>query len=266
MKKHEALTELISLKGKSALVTGASSGIGRAVALRLAEAGANLELADIDFKGLQAVKDELKPFDSRVTLHKVDLSQKGRIDRLWLSLMGEEPDILVNNAGVYPFKNYLEVDETFLQKVLDTNLTSVFWMCQNMLRLRGKRGGIIINVASIEALLPFADGLSAYNMSKIGVIGLTRSLAREYGKLGFRINVLLPGGIITPGTKGVAKRVINKMELSLLDTAYRFKGRLPLKRAGQPDEVARMALVLASGLSSYVQGAVIPVDGGFLSA
>jgi NAD(P)-dependent dehydrogenase (short-subunit alcohol dehydrogenase family) len=265
MKKDQSIAQLISLKGKRALISGAASGIGRAIALRLAEAGANLELVDIDFKGLQAVKEALKPFKTSVTMHKCDLSQKSRIDRLWSSLTGDEPDILINNAGIYPFKDCLEVDEPFLQKVLAINLTSVFWMCQNMLRMRKKRGGIIINIASIEALLPFAEGLAVYNMSKIGVIGLTRSLARDYGKQGFRINVILPGGIVTPGTKGVARRLL-KLELGLLDVAYRFKGRLPLKRAGQPDEVARMVLVLASDLSSYMQGAVIPVDGGFLSA
>jgi 3-oxoacyl-[acyl-carrier protein] reductase len=266
MPKHLSLPELISLKGQKVLVTGAASGIGHAIALRLAEAGASLDLVDINFEGLQALKAELEPFDSRVTLYKVDLSQKSRIDRLWLSLTGEEPDILVNNAGIYPFKDTLEVDEAFLQKIMDLNLFSVFWMCQNMLRLRGKRGGVIINLASIEALLPFTSGLVPYNMSKIGVIGLTRSLANEYGKLGFRINVVVPGGITTQGTKAVAKRLVTKLDLGLLDTGYKFRARLPLKHSGQPDEVARMVLVLASGLASYVQGAVIPVDGGFLSA
>jgi NAD(P)-dependent dehydrogenase (short-subunit alcohol dehydrogenase family) len=265
MKPVKPLSELISLKGKHALVTGAAVGIGRAIAHRLAEAGADLELADIDFKGLQAVKKELKQFKSRVNLYELDLSQKSKIDTLWRGLTGEEPDILVNNAGIYPFKNFLEVDEAFLKKVMDINLTSVLWMCQYMIKQRAKRGGVIVNVASIEALLPFADGLVAYNVSKIGVIGLTRALARDYGKEGFRVNVVLPGGIVTPGTRNVARELAH-LRLSLIDTGIKFKGRLPLNRAGQPDEVARMVLVLASDLASYVQGAVVPVDGGFLSA
>jgi NAD(P)-dependent dehydrogenase (short-subunit alcohol dehydrogenase family) len=265
MKPVKPLSELISLKGKHALVTGAAVGIGRAIAHRLAEAGADLELADIDFKGLQAVKKELKQFKSRVNLYELDLSQKSKIDTLWRGLTGEEPDILVNNAGIYPFKNFLEVDEAFLKKVMDINLTSVLWMCQYMIKQRAKRGGVIVNVASIEALLPFADGLVAYNVSKIGVIGLTRALARDYGKEGFRVNVVLPGGIVTPGTRNVA-RELTHLRLSLIDTGIKFKGRLPLNRTGQPDEVARMVLVLASDLASYVQGAVVPVDGGFLSA
>jgi NAD(P)-dependent dehydrogenase (short-subunit alcohol dehydrogenase family) len=104
-----------------------------------------------------------------------------------------------------------------------------------------------------------------YNVSKIGVIGLTRALSKEYGGDGFRVNVIIPGGIVTPGTKAVAKEIA-QLKLGLIKTGLEFKARLPLNRGGQPDEVARIALVLASDLSSYVNGALIPVDGGFLSA
>jgi len=113
--------------------------------------------------------------------------------------------------------------------------------------------------------VPFKEDMAHYSMSKAGVIALTRSLAKEYGKHGFRVNALVPGGIITRGTKTVAKRIF-RMQLGLLKTGIEFRQRLPLGRAGQPDEIARMALVLASDLSSYVHGAAIPVDGGFLSA
>jgi 3-oxoacyl-[acyl-carrier protein] reductase len=171
----------------------------------------------------------------------------------------------VNNAGIFPFKNFLEVDDAFFKKVIDINLTSAFWMCHHMIRTRIKRGGVIINVGSIEAILPFEKELSVYSISKIGVIGLTRSLAKEYGSNGFRVNALIPGGIVTPGTKAVAKE-ITQFKLGLIKTGLEFRARLPLNRGGQPDEVARMALVLASDLSSYMNGALIPVDGGFLSA
>jgi NAD(P)-dependent dehydrogenase (short-subunit alcohol dehydrogenase family) len=113
--------------------------------------------------------------------------------------------------------------------------------------------------------MPFAEGLVAYDISKTGVIGLTRGLAKEYGKHHFRINCLLPGGINTPGTRAVAKKVTQFM-FSLLKTGYDFKSRLPMNRGGQPDEVARVALFLASDLASYVHGALVAVDGGFLSA
>ncbi len=159
----------------------------------------------------------------------------------------------------------MEVDDAFFSKVMDINLKSVLLMCQHMIKKRLNKGGVIINISSIEAIIPFAEGLAPYSISKAGVIALTRSLAREYGKTGFRINAIIPGGIITPGTKAVAKEV-TQLKLSLLRTGVLFSTRLPLKRGGQPDEVARIAVVLASDLSSYIHGALIPVDGGFLSA
>jgi len=259
------LSELVSLKGKRALITGSALGIGKAMAYRFAEVGADLELVDIDENGLEAVKEELSGFNSAVGIHKVDLSRKEEIEAVWEKLTGREPDILVNNAGIYPFKNFLEVDTAFLSRVMEINLNSTFWMCQQMIGRRLKRGGVIINVGSIEGIMPFARDLVPYATSKTGVVALTRSLAKEYGKHGFRINVIIPGGIFTPGTRGVAKE-ISKFKISLLKLGLEFKWRLPADRGGQPDEVARMALVLASDLSSYVHGALIPVDGGFLSA
>jgi 3-oxoacyl-[acyl-carrier protein] reductase len=195
----------------------------------------------------------------------VNLSSREEIAALWEELKGKEPDILVNNAGIYPFKGFLEVDDAFFSKVMDINLKSAVLMCQHMIKRRLKKGGVIINIGSIEALIPFVEGMTPYSISKAGVIALTRSLAKEYGKDGFRVNVIIPGGIITPGTKAVAKEV-TQLRLSLLRTGVLFSTRLPLKRGGQPDEVARIAVVLASDLSSYVHGALIPVDGGFLSA
>jgi len=265
MKVLKPLSELISLEGKRALITGSAIGIGKAMAYRFAEAGADLELADKNKESLRTVKKELSRFNSEINIHKVDVSTKEEVDALWEELKGKEPDILVNNAGIYPFKKFLEIDDVFLQKVMDINLNSVFLMCQHMIRGRLKKGGVIINIGSIEAILPFAEDLVPYNASKAGVIALTRALAKEYGKYGFRINVIIPGGIVTPGTKAVAKGIA-QFKLDLIKTGILFKARLPLNRGGQPDEIARIALVLASDLSSYVHGAVIPVDGGFLSA
>ena len=265
MKALKPLSELISLEGKRALITGSAVGIGRAMAYRFAEAGADLELVDMNERGLGLVRNELSRLGSEIDIYKVDLSKEEEIDALWEDLSGKEPDILVNNAGIYPFKNFLEVDDAFLSKVLAINLKSALLMCQHMIRRRLKRGGVIINIGSIEAILPFAEDLIPYDISKIGVIALTRALAKQYGRNGFRINVIIPGGITTPGTKAVAKD-ISRFKVGLLKTGVQFAMRLPLRRGGQPDEVARIALVLASDLSSYVHGALIPVDGGFLSA
>jgi NAD(P)-dependent dehydrogenase (short-subunit alcohol dehydrogenase family) len=192
MKDLEPLSKLISLKGKKALITGSALGIGKAMAYRFAEAGADLELVDI-------------------------------------------------------------------------NLKSALLMGQHMIKRRLRKGRVIINIGSIEALIPFVEGMASYSISKAGVIALTRSLAKEDGKNRFRVNAIIPGGIITPGTKAVAKEVA-QLRLGLLRTGVLFSTRLPLRRGGQPDEVARITVVLASDLASYVHGALIPVDGGFLSA
>ena len=265
MKDPKPLAELISLNGKRALITGSAAGIGKAIALRFAEAGADLQLVDMDTRRLGATKRDLSHFNSKIDTYKVDIANKHEIDALWEDLRGIEPDILVNNAGIYPFKDFLEVDRDFLNKIMDVNLNSVFMMCQNMIRTRMKKGGMIINIGSIEAIMPLAHDLIPYSLSKIGIIALTRSLAKEYGKRGFRINVIIPGGIIPSGAKAVVKH-LKHLNTGLIKTGITFKMRLPLNRGGRPDEVACIALVIASDLSSYVHGALIPVDGGFLSA
>ena len=264
MATPRALSELISLKGKRALITGAAAGIGKAIACRFAEAGADLELVDIDNERLAATRKELERFGTEVNIHETNISKQEEIDRLWDKLSGDGPDILVNNAGIYPFKEFLDVDESFYKRVLETNLDSVYWMCQKMIGRRLKLGGVIVNVGSIEAIVAFKEDLAHYSVSKAGVIALTRALAKEHGKHGFRINAVVPGGIITSGTKRAAKGIF-RFDLGLIRTGIEFKQRLPIGRLGRPDEVACMALVLASDLSSYVHGAAIPVDGGFLA-
>jgi NAD(P)-dependent dehydrogenase (short-subunit alcohol dehydrogenase family) len=265
MVKLRSLNQLISLRGKRALITGAALGIGKAIACRFAEAGSDLDLVDIDGKYLATTKNELAKFGTDIKTHVVDLSKRKEIGKLWENLSRYSPDILVNNAGIYPLKQFLDVDEAFYHRVMETNLHSVYWMCQHMIRKRLKLGGVIINVGSIEAVLAFKEDLTHYSVSKAGVIALTRALAKEHGKHGFRINAILPGGIITPGTKAVAKEVL-RFKFDLLKTGVEFSQRLPIRRPGQPDEVACIALVLACDLSSYVHGATIPIDGGFLAA
>ena len=123
---EKSISELISLRGKRALITGAASGIGRATALRFAEAGAGLELVDLNESGLAETKELAGEFGVEVNLHRIDLSRKVEIDALWETLKGREPDILINNAGVYWFRDFTEVDEGFYEMVMEINLHSVF--------------------------------------------------------------------------------------------------------------------------------------------
>ena len=260
------INNLISLKGKTAIITGAGVGIGKAIAKIFAEAGADLILLDMNGEGLEKNKKELENSGCRVDNYVVDVSEKKQIDDFWNGLGKKQPDILINNAGIYPFLDYLKIDEKSLARVMDVNLNSMFWMCQHFVRLKGKKGGIIVNLSSIEAILPFKEDLIPYCISKSGVISLTRSLARDYGKMGFRANVILPGAIKTPGTKNLAREVLNKMQFGMMKIGYDFNQRLPLGRWGSPEELAKVVLFLSSDLASYVQGAMIPVDGGFLSS
>jgi len=264
--KLKNLTESISLKGKTALVSGASSGIGRSISWRFAEAGSDLILVDIDEVGLNSTLEYLKEFDCIKKIYKIDLSKKEEIDNYWADPNFDLPDILINNAGIYPFKNYLKVDEIFYAKTLEVNLNSVFWMCQNFIRKSEKKGGVIVNISSIEAVVPFKEDMAHYSISKSGVIALTRSLARDYGKKGFRVNGILPGAIKTPGTESLIKTAITKLQLNLIKTGMDFNSRLTLGRWGSSDEVAKVVLFLSSDMASYVHGTMIPVDGGFLSA
>lgn len=265
MSEQNSLGELLSLEGKTAIITGSAGGIGKAIAIRFAEAGAQLELVDIDADCLKETGEELKGWGASVNIHPMDLTDKEARDALWDSIGPAGPDILVNNAGIYPFKEFLDVDEAFYRRVMETNLDSVYWMCHKLVQRRIDTGGVIINISSIEAVLPFKDDLATYSVSKAGVIALTRALAKEHARHGIRVNAILPGGIMTPGTKSAAKGIL-AFKFDLLKTGYDFKQRLPIGRFGQPDEVARVALMLASDFSTYVHGATIPVDGGFLAA
>jgi len=267
VKTIKSTRDLISFIDKTVLITGASSGIGRAIALRFAEAGARLMLLDIDDDGLVETTNLCKKYCDKCSTFSIDLSEKSKVDEFWNEIIKADlPDILVNNAGIYPMMDYLKVDEKFLNKTLDVNLNSTFWMCQNFISKRLKRGGIIVNMSSIEAILPFKKDMVHYSISKAGVIALTRSLARDYGKLGFRSNVVMPGAILTSGTEALMKNAILGLKMSLIKTGYDFKQRLANNKWGQPDDVAKVVLFLSSDLASYMQGAVVPVDGGFLSS
>ncbi|MCS6784535.1 MAG: SDR family oxidoreductase [Candidatus Caldarchaeum sp.] len=266
MTDSKPLIELFSLKGRKAVITGGASGIGRAIAERFAEAGADLVLVDVNEVGMAEVARTLSgKFGVNVSAKKVDLMKKPEIDNLWKELETLPPDILVNNAGIYEFKDFLEVDEAFLERTLSVNLKSAFYMCQHFIRTRGEKGGVIVNVSSIESVLHLVKGLIHYGVSKIGLVAMTRALAREYGEKGFRVNAVMPGGIHTPGTDKVRNEAIKKLRIGFFITGLQFISRVPLKRLGEPDEVAKVVLFLATDMASYVNGAVITVDGGFLT-
>ncbi len=270
MPDYTPIQELTSLKGKTAVVTGGAAGIGHAIALRLMEAGAAVFLADIDEReaAVAAVNFIEMGFCARSGYCDVanEESVKSMV-RCAADVLGGI-DILVNNAGIYPRKALEETTAADFTKVLDVNLTGTF-LCtryvSDVMKAAGKPG-CIINLASIEALHPSSTGMSAYDASKAGVVMLTKSLAKELGKYDIRVNVIAPGAILTQAiTSGVSPE--NRTTESPAEARRelkRFMSRMLLGRLGDADDIARVALFLASDMASYITGQIIVVDGGYL--
>lgn len=254
----------IDLSDKTVMITGTTSGIGKATAVKFSESGARLILVnrnEIEFDLKETFSDA-----KEVITKKADLSDPENISTLWNELKENEiPNILVNNAGIYPMKKFTEIDKEFYNLVTEVNQNSVFWMCQEFIKANEERGGVIVNTSSIEAILPTTTDLIPYSQSKSAVIALTRAIAREYGNKGFRANVILPGAISTEQTTEKAWEVIKTLNFKLIRTGLEFQSRIPMKRLGKGEEVANVSLFLASDLASYINGAMIPIDGGFLA-
>ncbi len=249
-----------SLEGKVAIVTGSRRGIGRAIALALAEAGADVAVNDYVIEGdeLGAVAEEIQKLGRRSLAIQADVSQKSEVDNLVKRVEDElgVTDILVNSAGVGGGITLLVTPEDGWQKVIDVNLKSCY-LCFRAVgegMVERKRGNII-NIVSVRAVSGI-PGRNAYNIAKAGVVMLTRVLAQDYGKYNIRVNAVANGWIKT------------KMFFDTVGNPERVKqmaARVPLGRIGEASEVASTALFLASEASSYITGQTIVVDGGQLA-
>ncbi|OGY84785.1 MAG: SDR family oxidoreductase [Candidatus Kerfeldbacteria bacterium RIFCSPHIGHO2_12_FULL_48_17] len=258
-----SLAQLISLKNKTAIVTGGAMGIGFGVARRLAEAGANVVIADIDGEVGKAAAKELKNESWQAAFVKTDVSREQDIQAavdFTVKTYGGI-DILVNNAGIYPTIPIRQMKPADFEKVLAVNLKSVFLSTKAAAEqmIQQKRGGKIINITSIDALHPSSVGLAVYDASKHGVWGFTKNTALEFAPHNIQINAIAPGGIATPGT-GAGKAIPPAMEAII----KKFIQKIPMKRMGDPDDIGKVALFLASDLSSYMTGSQVVVDGGVL--
>ncbi|WPN44701.1 MULTISPECIES: SDR family NAD(P)-dependent oxidoreductase [unclassified Pseudomonas] len=246
------------LQNKVAIVTGGSSGIGRATALLFAREGARVVVADMNDAAGQAVVDEIRQSDGDAFFQRVDVRREEDCAALVEVTLGQygQLDIAFNNAGISGSTGLIENQSLeHWRNVLDVNLTGVFNCMVHELRAMKARGGSIINTASIMGLQGTA-GASAYSASKHGVIGLTRSAALEYGKYGVRINALCPGFVETPMIVGVGSEFDPDTLATMLKT-------IPQRRLGEPSEQAQMVLWLASDRSSYATGGHFVVDGGY---
>lgn len=249
----------MKLQERVAIVTGASQGIGRGIALSLAQAGANVVVnCHRNVQLAQQVKDEISNVGRRAIVAKADVSKSSdvmRMVQLALETFGRI-DVLVNNAGIEISGAIENVSEEEWDRVIEVNLKGVFLCSQAVGKtmIQRKAGGSIINIASISGSTPETNS-GAYTPSKAGVIGLTRLLAMEWAKYGIRVNSVSPGPVMTAMQRSAYP---SEALLAARNSA------VPMNRHGSPEEIGKAVVFLASGDSSYVTGTDLVVDGGSL--
>lgn len=257
----QPLNTLISLAGKRALITGAAQGIGAATARRLAEAGADVMLTDINAQAASDTAAEIaQQYGTRVVSTHLDVSDTTSIIAaadLCVSTLGGI-DIWVNNAGIFPTTGpAIEATDDFLDRLLQVNVRGSFACAREA--ARRMNGGVIVNLASTTGFRA-AAGISAYVISKHAVVGMTKTLALEFGAKNIRVVGVAPGAIDTPGVQDQ----LAPLKAAGLDVGSRMSRTL-LGRAGQPDDIARVILFLASDLAAWITGEVVVVDAGSLA-
>lgn len=243
----------MDLKGKAAFVTGGAQGIGKEIARAFAQHGADVLVCDINEAVLASTTDELRRLGTRVEGYVLDVRNLGACEEAAKKAVDKfgRIDILVNNAGITRDNLIIRMSEEDFDKVIAINLKGAFNCSRVISRIMMKqRSGRIINIASIVGVRGNA-GQANYASSKAGLIGLTKSIAQELGSRSVTVNAIAPGYIQTEMTRVLSEEVKQKM----LET-------IPLKRPGQPVDVANAALFLASDYASYITGQVLLVDGG----
>ena len=252
-------TQLFDLEGKVALVSGASRGIGEAIAKLLAQQGAHVIVSSRKLEGCQPVADAIIAEGGKASAIACHIGEMEHITRTFARIREEfgRLDILVNNAATNPqFCHVLDTDLSAFQKTVDVNIRGYFFMSVEAGKLmRTHGGGSMINVASINGVSP-GEYQGVYSMTKAAVINMTKVFAKECAAFGIRCNALLPG---LTDTKFASALVSND---AILQTALQH---IPLKRVAVPSEMAGAVLYLASDASTYTTGVALNVDGGFLS-
>ena len=248
---------LFDLSGRTAIVTGANTGIGRAIAVGLAAAGA--DIVGVGRSAMTGTEADITALGRRFTAIEADLSKSDSAGKVMTEALaaGATPDILVNNAGIIRRADALEFTEEDWDAVLDTNLKSVFFLCQAFAKvaIAAGRPAKIVNIAS---LLSFQGGIRvpSYTAAKSGLAGLTKLLANEWAARGINVNAIAPGYVETNNT--TALRADAERNADILK-------RIPAGRWARPDDMVGAAIFLAAPASDYVHGAILPVDGGWLA-
>ncbi len=241
------------LKEKIALVTGSGRGIGKTIALKLAESGADVVTCDIDEENAHATSKEIKEMGRNSASFKVDVTDFDQVGEMAQKILEtfERVDILVNNAGITRDKSMFLMQKEDWDAVININLTGYFNVTRNLITpmLKNKNGSVI-NIASVSGLMGVA-GQTNYCASKAGIIGMTRALAKESARAKVTVNAIAPGYIETD--------MVKQMDEKLLDG---IKKTIPMRRFGRVEEVAELAIFLASDNARYITGQAFVVDGG----
>jgi 2-deoxy-D-gluconate 3-dehydrogenase len=257
----QTLAQLYDLSGRTAIVTGGAMGIGQAIALRLSEAGARIMIADIAEEASSRTVERIKADGGTAKFIVADAGKAADAERVVRSTVDAygTVDILVNNAGIYPLAPLLEISEELWDRTHDVNLKGVFFYSKAaaLQMISAGHSGRIINIASIDSLHPDPN-VAHYSAAKGGLIMLTKALALELAPHGILVNAVAPGDVQTPGTEAI----LEAMGASADEVLETLLPRLPLGRAAQSDDVAKVVLFLAGGAADYMTGTVVLVDGG----
>ena len=252
---------MFDLQGKTALVTGAGSGIGAAIARLFARHGAAVAAADLDAAAAARIAAEITAADGRATGYQCDVSQSASVEALFRAITAAGPrlDILVNNAGIAHVGTIEQTTPEDLDRVYRVNVVGVYLCARAAVPIMLRQGtGVILNMASVASLIGIPDRF-AYSMSKGAVLTMTRSIAADYMKRGIRCNCICPARIHTPFVDGYLAANYPGREAEMMKTLSEYQ---PIGRMGRPDEVATLALYLCSDESAFVTGQAYPLDGG----
>lgn len=267
MKK--SIERIFDLTGKTAIVTGGAMGIGKGIAVKLADAGASVMIADIvSDKEAENTLLEIRNDGGIVDYIQVDLSVISNLPMVIEKTLQSFGDIhiLVNNAGIFNYMPVTELTEELWDKTINLNLKTVAFLSKLVVNtmIDKKHGGKIINISSIDSLKPTGN-LAQYDSSKGGVRMLTKSFAKEVGKYGITVNDIAPGGVNTPGVQKISGVELSEEQIKQAKVQIeQLMKMLPLKRMGEPEDIGNAALFLASEASSYMTGSTLVVDGGLL--
>lgn len=254
---------MFDLKDKTAVVTGAGSGIGRAIALLLAERGAHVWIFDLSESATEETLELLRERDLRADSAICDVGDPASVQRAFAKVDTQSPrlDILVNNAGIGHVGAILEADEESFDRLMRVNVKGVYLCAKaGVARMKQSGGGVIVNMASIASLIGVEDRF-AYSATKGAVLTMTRSIAIDYMNDGIRCNCICPARIHTPFVDGFLAKNYPGKEAEMFEKLSKYQ---PLGRMGTPEEVAALTLYLCSDESSFVTGQALPLDGGVL--